>query len=107
MGLQRDGHGNLFFDRQRQEMRNLPSREDVDQAFPPQRHSSLYSLGQTQGRGPGIMEEPSSYRERKPEVIYKIGKRGQTKLRRTNTKPPKRQTEHRPAEHRSFAMGDG
>lgn len=103
--LQREGHGNLFYDRQRGEMRGLPSKEEMNRAHP-HRQSTLYGLGRSMGRG-GIEQERSSFREQKPEVVYKKGKRGSLKVRDTAFQPPKRQAERGAgsAEHRSFPMG--
>mmetsp|Transcript_9161 Transcript_9161/g.20212 ORF Transcript_9161/g.20212 Transcript_9161/m.20212 type:complete len:389 (-) Transcript_9161:88-1254(-) len=89
--LKREGHGNLFYDRIRQEMRVLPSTADGDHSS---RQSSLYGLAKWRpGSNPPIQEEPASYRERKPEVIYKLGKRGAVKVRKTSTRPPPRRRE--------------
>lgn len=90
--LQREGHGRLFFDRKLQEMRTLPSREEVD-AEHPRRQSSLYGLGKSRGNRPAIQEEPSTYKAQKPEVIYKAGKRGQVKVRRSGFRPAQRQSQ--------------
>jgi len=85
--LQREGHGNLFFDKKLQEMRRLPSQEEVD-ASHPQRGSTLYGFGKRRGSRPSVQEDPSSYKEQKSEVIYKKGKRGQVMVRRTGIKLP-------------------
>lgn len=99
--LQRDGHGQLAFDRMRGEMRRLPSMEEVRRAHPP-RPSSFYGLGQAPpGARSNLSQEPASYREQKPEVFYKLGKRGVPKVRDSSMKVPKRQ-----ADHRSFPMGN-
>merc|ERR1712086_483303 len=54
--LQREGHGNLFFDRKTQEMRKLPSQDQVDRAHP-QRGSTLYGFGERRGSRSSIEEE--------------------------------------------------
>lgn len=100
--LQREGHGNLFYDFRQRRMRPLPSQEEVDALFP-DRQSSLYGHGQPpQGARPAIIQERSNFKEQKPEVIYKQGKRGQVKVRPLGIKLPKGKAK-RDADHRSFS----
>ena len=75
--LQREGHGNLWFDRHQGRMVKLPSQEQVDEARP-RRQSSLYGHQGAPGR-PNLQEEPRSFREQKPTVVHKLGKRGAVK----------------------------
>eukprot|EP00928_Gymnodinium_smaydae_P076633 TRINITY_DN5967_c0_g2_i1.p1 TRINITY_DN5967_c0_g2~~TRINITY_DN5967_c0_g2_i1.p1 ORF type:complete len:389 (-),score=91.26 TRINITY_DN5967_c0_g2_i1:297-1463(-) len=89
--LQREGHGNLVYDRTRREMRTLPSQEELDE-HRPRRQSSFYGLGlggDSGGPG-GLEEEPRTYQERAPEVIYKKGGRGAVKVKKNAFQPPKR-----------------
>lgn len=90
--LVREGHGNLFYDQRRLQMRGLPSQEDVD-AVRPGRQSSFYGFGESAGEA--IREERADFRERKPDVIYKSGKRGAVKIRKTEWRPPKKQVRGR------------
>eukprot|EP00434_Breviolum_minutum_P000707 symbB.v1.2.000621.t1/scaffold26.1/size418576/36 len=83
--LQREGHGNLWFDRQQGRMLKLPSQDDVD-AAKPRRQSSLYGHG-TPG-APPFQEDPRSFREQKPSVVHKLGKRGAVKVKKTGFTPP-------------------
>jgi len=84
--LQREGHGNLFYDYVRKEMRELPGTAGLDNRV--SRQSSLYGFGQSLSSSPSIMQEPVSFKERKPDVIYKAGKRGNVKIRKTGTPGP-------------------
>lgn len=86
--LQREGTGDLMFDNRTREMRKLPPRSELDRVFP-NRQSSMYGYGRPDSDRPSISVERSSYREEKPEVIFKSGKRGAVKIRKnTGFKPP-------------------
>lgn len=86
--LQRQGHGDLRFCDRTREMRKLPSLTDVDRAFPP-RQSSMYGFGQPSSGQPGVALDRPSFKEEKPEVIFKMGGRGAVKIRKTGFRPPK------------------
>ena len=75
--LLREGHGSLMFDRQRLKMVNLAPKSKLDETRP-SRQSSLYGHGSSSG-GPSLKLEPRSFREMKPAVIHKPGKRGSVK----------------------------
>lgn len=110
--LQREGHGDLYFDQRSQAMRRLPQKQAVD-AAQQARPSSLYGYGATGGPGrPAFREEPSSYKgPRKEGVVYKPGTRGQPKVLDGGIKPARRQREDRRPEqdrrpeHTSFGRG--
>lgn len=94
--LQREGHGNLFFDRRQREMRVLPKLKDYES-----RQSSLYGFGERgRHRGPAISEEPASFQEQRSEIFHKLGKRGRERVRKPALKPPKQQEKQ--VEHRTF-----
>ena len=76
--LQREGHGNLWFDRHQSRMMKLPSQEQMDEARP-RRQSSLYGHQGAPGR-PNLQEDRRSFREQKPAVVHKLGKRGAVKV---------------------------
>jgi len=92
--LRREGHGELLYDFRRREMRRLPPRAEIDRARPP-RPSSLYGFGHQAGGRSRIEQEPESFKQEKPSVIFKRGKRGNTKVRDFSIKAPKRQPQHR------------
>ena len=77
--LQRAGHGSLMYDRHRLRMVSLAPKSKLDEARP-SRQSSLYGHGSSNG-GPSLTLEPRSFREPKPTVIHKPGKRGSVKAR--------------------------
>ena len=78
--LQREGHGNLWFDRHQHRMLKLPDLDDR-----PQRQSSLYGVAQG---APPLREERRSFREPKAQVVHKLGKRGAVKVKKTGFTPP-------------------
>lgn len=96
--LQRDGHGALFFDYRQQEVRSLPSQEEVD-AKRPLRQSTLYGFGQSGSSREAISERPRSFKQRKSEVFYKSGKRGQVGFRKEPELPRQK------AKHMRFPVG--
>mmetsp|Transcript_38147 Transcript_38147/g.109462 ORF Transcript_38147/g.109462 Transcript_38147/m.109462 type:complete len:399 (-) Transcript_38147:351-1547(-) len=86
--LQREGHGELMFDLRKREMRRLPSKADVDRAYP-DRQSTMYGFGRAGPGAPPLVSEKASFREEKSEVIHKVGKRGAVKVRNTSIKAPR------------------
>lgn len=86
--LLREGHGSLMFDRQRLKMVNLAPTSKLDE-MRPSRQSSLYGHGSSPSSGgPSLKLEPRSFREMKPTVVHKPGKRGSVKVKKTGFKPP-------------------
>jgi len=90
--LQRHGHGGLFFDFRQQEVRTLPSRDEVD-AKRPKRASTLYGFGQSGSAREAISEQPHSFKQRKPQMFYKAGKRGQVGFKK-DPEPPRQKATH-------------
>jgi len=90
--LQREGHGTLFFDTTTGTMRPMPSRAEAEEVFP-SRGSSLRDLGKRGGGG--LSFDKSSFKEKKPDIIYRSGKRGVPKLRKPDLKLPKLRGEHK------------
>lgn len=84
--LQREGHGNLWFDRHQSRMMKLPSQEQMDEARS-RRQSSLYGHQGAPGR-PNLQEDRRSFREQKPTVVHKLGKRGAVKVKKAGFTPP-------------------
>lgn len=99
--LRRDGHGQLFFDIKRQTMRRMPSQSEVDAVHPGARQSTLYGFGRQGSKSPPVMIERSNFKENRPEVTHKVGKRGAIKFRDVGIKAPER----RQAQERKPSQG--
>lgn len=89
VNLQREGHGELSWDMRKREMVRMPSMEDLEQ-MRPRRQSTMYGFGRDQGGGASITEERSNYRDEKPNIVFRSGKRGVPKVRDNSIKAPKR-----------------
>lgn len=90
--LQREGHGNLFYDFKQQRVRGMPTEKEAADRFT-SKQSSMYEVGRGFG-GPAIQQDPPTHRERKSPVIFMKGKRGRTKIRKTTLTPARRQATH-------------
>lgn len=90
--LQRDGHGALFFDFRQQEVRALPTKDEVD-ARQPRRQSTLYGFGNSGSSREAISEQPRSFKKQKSETFFKAGKRGQVGFRK-EPEAPKQKARH-------------
>jgi len=101
--LQREGHGRFFYDQRQLEMCMLPPADELGKT--PRRESSSYKLARSWGSGPTMEEERASYSEPRAEVVYKKGKRGQVKVRKTGFQPPRQRFPKGSMGHRSFPVG--
>merc|ERR1711972_499929 len=88
VSLRRDARGQLYYDTQKRTVREMPTFGEAQEAMP-KRQSSFYGFGRSSpGKAP-IDVERSTFKQERPQVLHKRGKRGAVKVRDTSIKTPK------------------